>query len=104
MGVPVISRSLWAVESRKSVAPGVFRIWSQGLGIFVVYWYQDEELDLANAHVAQLVERVLGKDEVISSTLIMGSRLRSIDRKSTRLNSSHLGISYAVFCLKKKKK
>src|SRR5262245_64956689 len=37
-------------------------------------------------------------------------RFRSIaraprqDRKSTRLNSSHLGISYAVFCLKKKKK
>src|SRR5947199_8093436 len=28
---------------------------------------------------------------------------REIDRKSTRLNSSHLGISYAVFCLKKKK-
>src|ERR1039458_1236268 len=27
-----------------------------------------------------------------------------IDRKSTRLNSSHLGISYAVFCLKKKTK
>src|SRR5471030_2706993 len=27
----------------------------------------------------------------------------SSDRKSTRLNSSHLGISYAVFCLKKKK-
>src|ERR1039457_6930227 len=29
---------------------------------------------------------------------------RSADRKSTRLNSSHLVISYAVFCLKKKKK
>src|SRR5438045_8669258 len=28
---------------------------------------------------------------------------RARDRKSTRLNSSHLGISYAVFCLKKKK-
>src|SRR5205814_9662898 len=28
----------------------------------------------------------------------------ALDRKSTRLNSSHLGISYAVFCLKKKKK
>src|SRR5262245_63921448 len=27
---------------------------------------------------------------------------RGVDRKSTRLNSSHLGISYAVFCLKKK--
>src|SRR5258705_4767662 len=30
-------------------------------------------------------------------------RRRYSDRKSTRLNSSHLGISYAVFCLKKKK-
>src|SRR5690554_7536196 len=35
------------------------------------------------------------------------SKLKSqtpIDRKSTRLNSSHVRISYAVFCLKKKKK
>src|SRR5947199_4621524 len=32
------------------------------------------------------------------------ARRGSSDRKSTRLNSSHLGISYAVFCLKKKKK
>src|SRR3712207_7302767 len=30
-------------------------------------------------------------------------RLRRRDRKSTRLNSSHANISYAVFCLKKKK-
>src|SRR3712207_7061180 len=30
-------------------------------------------------------------------------RLRREDRKSTRLNSSHANISYAVFCLKKKK-
>src|SRR2546430_11372073 len=30
--------------------------------------------------------------------------LKEIDRKSTRLNSSHSQISYAVFCLKKKKK
>src|ERR1035441_6068086 len=29
-----------------------------------------------------------------------GKSLEGIDRKSTRLNSSHLGISYAVFCLK----
>src|SRR5690242_21507717 len=29
---------------------------------------------------------------------------KSEDRKSTRLNSSHMSISYAVFCLKKKKK
>src|SRR3712207_8462072 len=41
---------------------------------------------------------------------VLGSRVRSVadkgfpqDRKSTRLNSSHANISYAVFCLKKKK-
>src|SRR5579884_4464712 len=32
------------------------------------------------------------------------SRPAATDRKSTRLNSSHVAISYAVFCLKKKKK
>src|SRR5256885_7762591 len=31
------------------------------------------------------------------------ANLANVDRKSTRLNSSHLVISYAVFCLKKKK-
>src|SRR5437899_8282263 len=38
------------------------------------------------------------------ATLQEVSRELARDRKSTRLNSSHLGISYAVFCLKKKKK
>src|SRR5437660_8866022 len=33
-----------------------------------------------------------------------GVRVPREDRKSTRLNSSHVAISYAVFCLKKKKK
>src|SRR5256885_9835242 len=33
----------------------------------------------------------------------MGGSIMAVDRKSTRLNSSHLVISYAVFCLKKKK-
>src|SRR3712207_7953307 len=39
--------------------------------------------------------------------LIFGHRVVhavEVDRKSTRLNSSHANISYAVFCLKKKKK
>src|SRR5690625_6255770 len=41
-------------------------------------------------------------------TLCISDRFRSrdrrrLDRKSTRLNSSHVAISYAVFCLKKKK-
>src|SRR5438045_4503471 len=37
------------------------------------------------------------------AVLLAHARNVHLDRKSTRLNSSHLGISYAVFCLKKKK-
>src|SRR5437764_9503802 len=33
---------------------------------------------------------------------VVGAMVRDLDRKSTRLNSSHRCISYAVFCLKKK--
>src|ERR1039458_10620448 len=42
---------------------------------------------------------------VLNNSRVIPARLRGVnahtDRKSTRLNSSHLGISYAVFCLKK---
>src|SRR5204863_5034986 len=37
-------------------------------------------------------------------TIFEGDQIENGDRKSTRLNSSHVEISYAVFCLKKKKK
>src|SRR5690554_7792036 len=40
----------------------------------------------------------------IPAQLAGGRQGERIDRKSTRLNSSHVRISYAVFCLKKKKK
>src|SRR3712207_9172246 len=38
-----------------------------------------------------------------SLEIVTGGLRRHVDRKSTRLNSSHANISYAVFCLKKKK-
>src|SRR3989442_5630028 len=45
-----------------------------------------------------------GAAAVIQESELDGDRVTSIvDRKSTRLNSSHVRISYAVFCLKKKK-
>src|SRR5258708_26434283 len=44
---------------------------------------------------------VIGRDQSIAFCNLRGEIL---DRKSTRLNSSHQIISYAVFCLKKKKK
>src|SRR3712207_7400327 len=39
----------------------------------------------------------------LEGTDLSASRYLLVDRKSTRLNSSHANISYAVFCLKKKK-
>src|SRR2546426_1454724 len=45
-----------------------------------------------------LIVKVIGYDDLYNKTVV------HLDRKSTRLNSSHLVISYAVFCLKKKKK
>src|SRR3989442_4975901 len=43
-------------------------------------------------------------DEILQPPNDGLGRLYTEDRKSTRLNSSHVRISYAVFCLKKKKK
>src|SRR3712207_6859090 len=45
-----------------------------------------------------------GGDRAAHSALQSGRTDCDRDRKSTRLNSSHANISYAVFCLKKKKK
>src|SRR3712207_7662765 len=49
-------------------------------------------------------ERRLALDRVQALLHPRAAPPRARDRKSTRLNSSHANISYAVFCLKKKKK
>src|SRR5688572_31849121 len=46
----------------------------------------------------------LRERDLFLERLPAGTAVRALDRKSTRLNSSHSQISYAVFCLKKKKK
>src|SRR2546429_8499902 len=45
----------------------------------------------------------VGRDDAVAFHQARHRRTSSVDRKSTRLNSSHGYISYAVFCLKKKK-
>src|ERR1035441_8189929 len=52
--------------------------------------------------LVQLELVVFNGQQIIPSAL--QHNIASRDRKSTRLNSSHLGISYAVFCLKKKRR
>src|SRR5690625_6401575 len=54
------------------------------------------------AHRHQIVGRI--KAQIGKKSRINGIGAPHRDRKSTRLNSSHVAISYAVFCLKKKKK
>src|SRR5690554_7279234 len=53
----------------------------------------------AVSNYAQVAGRLLKADPIDRETMAS-----TLDRKSTRLNSSHVRISYAVFCLKKKKK
>src|SRR5205814_5708154 len=55
----------------------------------------DYNIELGMVYIANLVQQ-FGSPEAAAAAYNAG------DRKSTRLNSSHLGISYAVFCLKKK--
>src|SRR3712207_8453956 len=51
------------------------------------------------AHLRARARHLRGDDRGVGGT----RRARGRDRKSTRLNSSHANISYAVFCLKKKR-
>src|SRR5256885_4953491 len=48
------------------------------------------------------MERANGGTVLVNGQNVSTMRPAAVDRKSTRLNSSHLVISYAVFCLKKK--
>src|SRR5438094_4282863 len=57
---------------------------------------------LAAAHAVDRVGPREGVDE--AANFVRSDSRNDRDRKSTRLNSSHRTISYAVFCLKKKKK
>src|SRR5688572_31423704 len=56
----------------------------------------------AGQHRAEVARHMIRHLDAYLSATQLGITLASLDRKSTRLNSSHSQISYAVFCLKKK--
>src|SRR5256885_8999532 len=84
--------------------------------IFLFFFFNDTattEIYTLSLHDALPICGVIRIEFERTLKLLLGSRPVPIivsshpgkrDRKSTRLNSSHLVISYAVFCLKKKKK
>src|SRR3712207_8514445 len=57
----------------------------------------------ADQEQSRLTEASETLDAIVKTTERATSDILEADRKSTRLNSSHANISYAVFCLKKKK-
>src|SRR3712207_7135520 len=61
-----------------------------------------DELRSDGAHRVEGRHRVLEDEADLAPVHALPLPLREADRKSTRLNSSHANISYAVFCLKKK--
>src|SRR5256885_10808215 len=63
--------------------------------------FKREGIDSALQHVADALK--LTERQLRERTRKLARIAKVEDRKSTRLNSSHLVISYAVFCLKKKK-
>src|SRR3712207_7354643 len=63
------------------------------------YWYLSVGIEKENPTIG-LTDESIGIDVGIKDLAICSN---GIDRKSTRLNSSHANISYAVFCLKNKK-
>src|SRR5690606_41576937 len=79
------------------------------LAFFSSYSYLQQVLEALRSHWPEIPLRAQspGMDEAARKAFIDGftddSRWVGLDRKSTRLNSSHVKISYAVFCLKKKK-
>src|SRR5258705_1135231 len=72
------------------------------LPISLVATGRDTEALLVYQRTRETLADTLGVDPSPELSALHVALLRG-DRKSTRLNSSHLGISYAVFCLKKKK-
>src|SRR5256885_5103476 len=83
----------------RSVAPPQLeRVDAGGVGELVERRLQRERADRFTRRAGERRRRHVEPDQPLHG-LEVGAR----DRKSTRLNSSHLVISYAVFCLKKKK-
>src|SRR3712207_7086110 len=74
---------------------------SNNWGEISKYQYLTEEF--IEKYKDKLYWNSISRYQKLSESFIERYKDRVLDRKSTRLNSSHANISYAVFCLKKKK-
>src|SRR5690606_41479357 len=65
--------------------------------------YLEASVEIAEGAMIYPGVTLLGKTKIGAGSVIESGCFLKKERKSTRLNSSHVKISYAVFCLKKKK-
>src|SRR5690625_5393168 len=65
-------------------------------------WGMTNRFNWKNIDFSFFLQGVEGREVLNLTTRHMRNGEANLDRKSTRLNSSHVAISYAVFCLKKK--
>src|SRR2546426_8005298 len=125
MKIVTLTALLWLIFSNIAGAQTTVVGYSAVTSVFLPFWigkeaglYKKEGLDVQLVYIAssttmaqamfarEVAISTVNSGSVVSSGLqggdlvLMGAVMK--DRKSTRLNSSHLVISYAVFCLKKK--
>src|SRR5256885_13002375 len=93
------------------ITPDILRLWSAGAreSLSLFFFFNDTattEIYTLSLHDALPILQDGRQDDAGNAVELWRFREDEVDtdRKSTRLNSSHLVISYAVFCLKKKKK
>src|SRR5699024_11907363 len=98
--VPLEHRALLSFPTRRSSDLAV----AKGAAVYARMLQAEEQpavVKMFDNPETKKLKRIVGRSYGISA-YVDGTDHRK-DRKSTRLNSSHVSISYAVFCLKKKK-
>src|SRR3989454_3454391 len=104
----VVNYDFWAPEPTMLAFPGIkeflkeYQARAEKAGVDPLGYYLPPNSYALVQVLGQAVEATDRKSTRLNSSHLVISYAVSLFRKSTRLNSSHLVISYAVFCLKKK--
>src|SRR5256885_5651284 len=103
--IPAAAAALAVFGSTAAVAADSAASWPHQPVTMILGFPAGSGVDVIARGVQEPLSQRLGQPLIIDyKSGAAGNIASEIDRKSTRLNSSHLVISYAVFCLKKKNK
>src|SRR5207302_8553326 len=97
-------RHLHSFPTRRSsdLYPAGVSVWNE-LGTLLSLCRRYHSTNIGNGGGIRLLSRIGISGHLLVRRTSLRTKDALVDRKSTRLNSSHVKISYAVFCLKKKK-